>query len=131
MELLQHSFAHDEYAGPLRRRVRAVLEPLYPTDCVEDVLVVISELVQNVSQHTTGGGNLAVRCERRTIVVEVRDGDATLPRQKRPDDRRPGGRGLLLVAGMAREWGALTEGNGKVVWAEFVVPADASHAVAA
>lgn len=131
MELLQHSFEHDELAGPLRQQARTILEPLYPPDCAEDTLLIISELVQNVIQHTTGGGTLALQRDDGRIVIEVRDGDAALPRQKSPDHRRTGGRGLVLVAGIARTWGTRPEPDGKVVWAEIAVSAGAAHMAAA
>ncbi len=131
MELLQHSFEHDELAGPLRRQARVVLEPLYPPDCVEDALLIISELVQNVIQHTTGGGNLALRHDNDRLVIEVRDGDPAPPQQKPPDQRRTGGRGLLLVAGIACTWGTQPELDGKVVWAEIAVSANPAHTAAA
>ena len=131
VDLLQRSFEHGEPAGPLRRDAGAVLESCCSADCVDDVLVVISELVQSVTQHTAGGGELVLRRTGEVVEVEVRDGDAALPRPKSPDERRIGGRGLLVVAGVAQDWGARREGRGKVVWARVTDPAGVTHGVAA
>jgi anti-sigma regulatory factor (Ser/Thr protein kinase) len=118
VELLRLAFANDEPAAPVRRKAQAVLAGS-PPDAVDDVLVVISELVENVSRHTGGGGELRLAREHEVIVVEVHDGDAAEPRLLPPDDRRIGGRGLLVVAGMARRWGVRPDGTGKTVWAEM------------
>ena len=131
MELLQRSFEHGEPAGPLRRHASDVLASWCSADCVDDVLVVISELVQNVTQHTGGGGELMLRRTGGIVDIEVRDGDAALPRPKSPDERRIGGRGLLVVAGVAQDWGVRREGTGKVVWARVTDPAGVPHGVAA
>ena len=119
MELLRLAFANDEPAAPVRRKVRAALDDFPSADAVADVLVVISELVENVTRHTRGGGVLRLIRQNGTIVVEVHDGDATQPRLLPPDDRRIGGRGLLVVAGMARRWGVRPDESGKTVWAEI------------
>jgi anti-sigma regulatory factor (Ser/Thr protein kinase) len=118
VELLRLAFVNGEPAAPVRRKAQAVLAGS-AADAVDDVLVVISELVENVTRHTHGGGELRVVREDAVIVVEVRDGDATEPRLLPPDDRRIGGRGLLVVAGMARRWGVRREETGKTVWAEI------------
>jgi anti-sigma regulatory factor (Ser/Thr protein kinase) len=119
VELLRLAFRNDEPAGPVRRRARAALDDFPSSDAVDDVLVVISELVENVSRHTRGGGELRLAREDGVIVIEVHDGDAAEPRLLPPDDRRIGGRGLLVVAGMARRWGVRPEETGKTVWAEI------------
>jgi hypothetical protein len=119
VELLRLSFDHDEPAAPVRRKVRAALDDFPSADAVDDVLVVISELVENVTRHTRGGGELRLIRQGGAIVVEVSDGDTTQPRLLPPDDRRIGGRGLLVIAGMARRWGVRPEEAGKTVWAEI------------
>jgi anti-sigma regulatory factor (Ser/Thr protein kinase) len=119
VELLRLAFENDEPAAPVRRRVRAALDDFPSADTVDDVLVVISELVENVTRHTHGGGELRLTRAEGVVVVEVHDGDSSRPRLLPPDDRRVGGRGLLVVAGMARRWGVRPEETGKTVWAEI------------
>jgi anti-sigma regulatory factor (Ser/Thr protein kinase) len=119
VELLRLAFENDEPAAPVRRQARAALDEFPSPDAVDDVLVVISELVENVTRHTRGGGELRLTREDSVIMIEVHDGDATQPRLLPPDDRRIGGRGLLVVAGMARRWGVRADKTGKTVWAEM------------
>ncbi|GAA2888249.1 hypothetical protein Acy02nite_81550 [Actinoplanes cyaneus] len=121
---LHVSFAHGEPAGQLRLQARSVLAPFFPADQVEDVLVVISELVQNVTQHTTGGGTLLLAWDDDGITVEVRDQDRSMPRQESPDGHRIGGRGLLLVAGICSSWGTTIHDQGKSVWARVTIASD-------
>lgn len=120
---LRIPFAHGAQAGPLRSNARAVLSPWYASDHVEDVLLVISELVQNVTQHTGGGGVLVLNWDSGSITIEVRDEDPRIPHQQRPDEHRLGGRGLLLVAGICSSWGSIPNDHGKTVWARLDVPA--------
>jgi anti-sigma regulatory factor (Ser/Thr protein kinase) len=119
VELLRLAFGNDEPAAPVRRQARAVLDDFPSADLVDDVLVVISELIENVTRHTHGGGELRLTREDGVIVVEVHDADSAPPRLLPPDDRRIGGRGLLVVEGMARRWGVRPEETGKTVWAEI------------
>jgi two-component sensor histidine kinase len=125
MNVLHMPFEHGEPAGPLRSRVSTALAPWHPADYVEDVLLVVSELVQNVTQHTAGGGTLSVSWDDDSIIVEVRDEDRVLPHLQPPDAHRLGGRGLLLVSGIATNWGTAAHDSGKTVWAEVAVPAEA------
>lgn len=118
---LRLPFGHGEPAGPLRHTAWAALAPCHPADPVEDVLLVISELVQNVTQHTTGGGILTLTWDQDGITVEVRDEDDREPRPKPPDGHRLGGRGLLLVNGICSAWGTTIHEDGKTVWARVTV----------
>lgn len=90
-----------------------------PAETVQDVLLVITELVDNVVQHTTGGGELYLRRDDGTVWVEVHDYSRIFPRLQRTDHRRPGGRGLLLVAAVTDRWGSEPTPTGKLVWARL------------
>jgi anti-sigma regulatory factor (Ser/Thr protein kinase) len=52
-----------------------------------------------------------------SLVIKVWDGHDDMPvrRDIAPDDE--GGRGLMLVESLAKEWGAYRNADGKVVWA--------------
>ncbi|WP_092551145.1 ATP-binding protein [Actinoplanes derwentensis] len=115
-------FKQGEPAAPMRSTARAALTPWHSADQIDDVLVVVSELVQNVSQHTEGGGTLVLNWDDHSITVEVSDDDRRMPLQRPPDDQRLGGRGLLLVDGICSSWGATAHDHGKTVWAR-VTPA--------
>lgn len=105
------------------RQCAAELLTGQPAETVQDVLLVITELVDNVVQHTGGGGELHLVREDGTVQVEVYDHSRDFPQLQRADPRRPGGRGLLLVAALTDRWGSRPTPNGKLVWARLGKPA--------
>ncbi len=61
-----------------------------------------------------------------SLIIEVWDREATPPVVlDAPDPEDEGGRGLLIVSGLSKQWNyyRLAEG-GKWVWAELDIPAD-------
>jgi anti-sigma regulatory factor (Ser/Thr protein kinase) len=123
MEVIRRRFRNGDPAQPLRHSARHALRQSAcngaDADWIDDVVLVISELVQNVSQHTHGPGELVVSVEPGMVLVEVGDSDTTTPDTRRADG--DGGRGLLLIEAVSRKWGVRTCPSGKVVWAQ--VPA--------
>lgn len=124
--------AHGTPAALARRTVRRVLAAwnLRSRDQIDDVLMVTTELVQNVVQHTDDGGELRLTLRSDAILIEVRDTCPHLPAAGPPQTHTARGRGLLLVGAIARRWGARPAAwagrAGKVVWAELaLVPAPA------
>lgn len=101
----------------MRRRAADLLAG-QPAELVQDVLLLITELVDNVVQHTDSGGELHVVPAAGTLRVEVHDHSRSFPQLQRPDLRRAGGRGLLLVAAIAQSWGSRPTETGKMVWAQ-------------
>ncbi len=84
----------------------------------------VCELVTNSFRH--GKGQIVVRIfrdERDGPVVEVWDAGEGRPEIQVENYAATGGRGLLLMAELVREWGVrpLNEG-GKVVWAKLDQP---------
>jgi len=114
---------HTTLAADARRLAEQVLHDWNMTDRTDDVLLVTTELVENVTQHTGNGGELHLRRQDDAILIEVTDTDPQPPQLKRPSPDTPGGRGLFMVAASARRWGsrpARWAGRaGKVVWAEI------------
>ncbi|NJQ02903.1 sodium/proline symporter PutP [Streptomyces zingiberis] len=89
---------------------------LFPTE------LIISELVTNAIRHATGPITLRLLRER-TLVCEVYDASSTSPRLRHARTTDEGGRGLLIVAQLARRWGTRYTTEGKIIWAEQGLPA--------
>jgi anti-sigma regulatory factor (Ser/Thr protein kinase) len=102
-----------------------------------EVSLVVSELVTNAVEHVprvvrgcARGIMVELEAGRAWLRVEVHDADG----KRRPEARTPnaeaeGGRGLLLVAGLARRWGVeQRQPFGKVIWAELPTSGTASEA---
>ena len=120
---VQLTLTHDTPASTARRVCRVALDDWDLTACADDVLLVATELVHNVHQHTDDGGHLRLSLHDDAILVEVTDSDPRAPQPQLLDRGKTGGRGLLLVAAVARRWGsrpAFWAGRrGKTVWAEL------------
>lgn len=85
-----------------------------------DVLLVCTELASNAYEHAAGPRVVRVERLENLVRVEVDDGTpAELPHlgESRLGDSR--GRGLILVAQIARCWGTRELAGGKTVWAEI------------
>ncbi|TDC70038.1 PAS domain-containing protein [Actinomadura sp. GC306] len=90
-----------------------------------------SELITNALRYAPGPIELRLLLER-TLVCEVLDRSAALPRLRRAEDDDENGRGLLVVSQLAHRWGTRRTAAGKVVWCEQIVPGmdpDASEQV--
>jgi hypothetical protein len=86
----------------------------------EPTLLVVTELLDNVTAHGSGPTRLAVRLVEDGLRVEVTDASPDPPRLGPPDPDAPHGRGMVIVDGVARHWGWVDAPPGKTVWA--VVP---------
>lgn len=86
-----------------------------------DGRLIVSELATNALVHGDGPIVLRVfRDERDGLpVIEVWDGGEGRPVMRPENYAATGGRGLLMVAGLAHDWGVrpLVEG-GKIAWAK-------------
>jgi signal transduction histidine kinase len=118
MEALRLTFSDAGDSAAMRRSAAEMLSG-QPAETIQDVLLVITELVDNVVQHTDGGGELCLRRDDSAVVVEVHDHSRVFPRLQRADPRTPGGRGLLLVAALTERWGSEPTPDGKLVWARL------------
>lgn len=91
----------------------------FAEEAVEDAELLVSEIVTNAVRHGDPVITLSVEADEDSLRVAVSDGSNVLPvspRQVSP--ALPSGRGLLLVARVATEWGVATDspGDGKTVW---------------
>ena len=93
---------------------------------ISDALIVLAELVGNAVRHagTDLTVTVTVTVEEGVVRVEVFDFDTRTPALVGLDDESTSGRGLHIVAGIARDWGWQTAESddgvsGKRVWAEL------------
>ena len=104
-------------AGEARSQVRAAIRDWgLPVD--PDVAVLLaSELVTNAITHETGGSiTLGIRCFREWLRVDVHDTSRSFPVVTVAAGDAETGRGLMLVATLATEWGFYRTPAGKAVY---------------
>jgi anti-sigma regulatory factor (Ser/Thr protein kinase) len=104
-----------------RRFVRAALESV-ETDpvVIETAELLTDELVTNAIVHARCKSYLFIRAAKGIVRVEVTDPDDRLPSMATLDTEALGGRGLVIVNGLASAWGVeRTADGGKTVWFEL------------
>jgi anti-sigma regulatory factor (Ser/Thr protein kinase) len=120
-------------AGAARRETVQTLKDWGLLQLIETAELLVSELVGNAVKHTGVMAEqptyteleglqtilLQLRVERGVLLIQVWDGDPTLPVLKEADFMSEGGRGLQLVETLSRRWGAYPVGRGKIVWCEL------------
>lgn len=109
-------------AAVVRHELAAELSQLrVDQDCIDDAVLVASELVANAIRHTVPLDRSAIDVRwdvvTDTVLIQVEDGSSTPPRRREPGERQPGGRGLGIVEALAAEWGVDPTARGKRVWA--------------
>lgn len=104
---------------PARRFVEGALEQWGLAGAAWTATLLVSELAANAALHA--GTDFTVVLERTdgAVRLEVHDGSPVVPRQRRHSREATTGRGLLLVADLADDWGIEPAGTGKVVWVEL------------
>jgi anti-sigma regulatory factor (Ser/Thr protein kinase) len=121
--MLAIDLRHDVAAAADARDVveRLIAELNMPADLSQDALLITSELVANAVQHGGAPVRLEVSGAPGRLVLRVHDIAPGSPRPQVGAADREGGRGLLLVAALASDWGCapLPNGDGKYVWAEL------------
>jgi len=122
-----------------RRFAETWLRTRQLTGLVPTVRLIVSELTTNSVKATAGSGpseprgpagpgKVTMVTLRLTLIgpslfVIVLDEDPGAPSLQQPQELDEGGRGLAVVASLARSWGHYPVGaRGKAVWAEVEVP---------
>ena len=101
---------------------------------IDDVVLVISELAANAIRHSVSGDpggsftlHLAEFADSWHLRVDDMGGPSG-PKPGHPDDDEEAGRGLPVVAALARAWGVVGDQNGRAVWAEVAFPVPEAEA---
>ncbi|MCG5213135.1 ATP-binding protein [Streptosporangium soli] len=101
-------------AGAARRLVR---DHLGRDELADDCALIVTELVTNAVLHGGTAVRLTLTAHERRVYAEIADDGAGRPRASVADLDATGGRGLLIVGTLARDWGVVADPDGgKVVW---------------
>jgi anti-sigma regulatory factor (Ser/Thr protein kinase) len=122
---------HAGGARQARQRLAAELDHLVPPSLRSDAIAVAAELLGNAVRHAAPlPGNVIrfgwrVDTDATHTVVELRvsdGGSSNMPRERVPEPDSLDGRGLTIVAALARAWGVERDGVGQCVWAQLRHP---------
>jgi DNA-binding NarL/FixJ family response regulator len=90
-------------------------------DITDDVLLVVTDLVNNAVTHARSGCELRISVNPLTLRVEVVDEGSGTPDPLPPSSTRNHGRGLHLIDALTAAWGyEPVPTGGKMVWAELL-----------
>ncbi len=90
-------------------------------DDVDDILLVVTELVNNAVTHALTDCELRLSVSPLSLRIEVIDGGVGTPDPLPPSPTRNHGRGLHLIDALTAAWGfEPIAGGGKMVWAELL-----------
>jgi anti-sigma regulatory factor (Ser/Thr protein kinase) len=102
--------------GAARRFAADALGPV-PTDVLDAVALMVSELATNSIRHAKTGFHLAITAARDSVRVEVTDVGGGVPEVRSPAPTDPTGRGLRIVQEFSDEWGIEYDApRDKTVW---------------
>lgn len=90
-------------------------------DHIDVVNLVVSELSTNAVRHADSPFEVILSRRGPVLRVVVQDESRKLPALRDPSVAQQGGRGLGIVAHLARGWGAEVTPSGKIVWADLVI----------
>ncbi len=85
----------------------------------EDAAIIVGELAANAVTHARSHFTVTLSSLGTAVCIAVGDDSALPPAVRECQGLEARGRGLRIVASLASEWGARSEGTGKVVWAEL------------
>lgn len=118
---------HPRCVGLARAQLRKALADWGLMSIEDAALVVLSELLTNavVHAHVSPGREIETSFHQVAGGVRIAVDDADAKRPKPGPARVDGGRGLVLVAGLADRWGVDDRnGVGKSVWAVVTTPVE-------
>ncbi|MCW2501232.1 MAG: putative two-component sensor histidine kinase protein [Frankiales bacterium] len=109
-------------AAAARRFVTDQLHGWQLGGLVDAAGLIVSELVGNAVRHSTGRFHVGVLNLPDGVRVTVADLSPQPPTVRTVEETATSGRGMHLIAALARSWGTDVHGGGKTVWAEIAVP---------
>jgi signal transduction histidine kinase/DNA-binding response OmpR family regulator/serine phosphatase RsbU (regulator of sigma subunit)/anti-sigma regulatory factor (Ser/Thr protein kinase) len=123
---VHHRLGLDEPAVSNARRVvsETLREWEVPSDTIDEVVLMASELVTNAFLHGRPPIDLRLRVNRGEVTFEVQDRAPYRPRRRRARDDDENGRGLQIVSILADRWGSRATGTGKSVWCTVAFSSD-------
>jgi anti-sigma regulatory factor (Ser/Thr protein kinase) len=86
---------------------------------IELAVLLVSELVTNAVVHAPGGISLTVHTDAHWVRIEVEDQEPSHPIVRPATQDQLNGRGLLVVAKLATDWGTERRVTHKIVWFEI------------
>ncbi len=104
-----------------RAFTRATLRGWEVEQLEDTVGLLVTEMVTNALVHTGAGATVELRRLQDAVRVLVTDSASRVPQHRAAEDGDTGGRGLLVVGALSREWGVEPSGEGKTVWADVKV----------
>jgi len=99
-------------------------------ELIHDLKLLTGELVANSVTHTNTACVVCVRWTGERLRVEVTDVDPTAVAPSQASSMDEHGRGLVIVATLATEWGSEPCTAGKKTWFELTVPGFAGSTAA-
>src|SRR5438477_12482863 len=98
-------FEHAPESVTAARRFAAELLEDAPSEALETITLMVSELASNCIRHTYSGFELTISQTVDDIRVEATDRGSGEPRIRHPGPSDPNGRGLQIVDMLSADWG--------------------------
>ncbi len=116
MKQARNFSAEPQSVGAARRFAVAALGDA-PSDILEAVKLMVSELATNSIRHAETGFHLSICHAQGAIRVAVTDHAGGTPKLCSPGPEDPSGRGLRIVSMLSEAWGVeRAAAPGKTVW---------------
>ncbi|MEU5839770.1 ATP-binding protein [Streptomyces diacarni] len=110
----------DAHVSQMRRMTAHHLRSWGLEELVDSATLVVSELTTNAVRHGHGRVSLRVQWRLSLLRIEVADGNPTPARMRPASKADENGRGLVLVASLAEDWGV--DKDGTTTWASLTLP---------
>jgi anti-sigma regulatory factor (Ser/Thr protein kinase) len=102
-----------------RRFATEAMQPWADDDLIADAAAVITELATNAIVHAASAFTVTVQALTDGVRLSLLDSNPHRPLPREPAQMSTSGRGLRMVASLARDWGSDIRPDGKLVWAEL------------